>query len=226
MRAMLLAAGRGQRLRPRTDTIPKALIEVHGQSLIERHLFNLSRAGCDDVVVNLGWLGSMVSSRLGNGSRYGLHIVYSEEGWPALDTGGGIRRALPLLGCDPFLVINADIWTDYPFSSLIKQSGTLAIDDMIHMVMVPNPPHNSRGDFGLQSGRVVMSNPLHTFSGLSILRPALFCKSPDGPFPIAPLWRRAIRTGLARGELYEGAWCDVGTEERLQSLNINSCGRT
>lgn len=224
MKAMLLAAGRGQRLRPRTDTTPKALIEVCGQSLIERHLLNLSKAGCLEVVVNLGWLGSVLSSRLGDGSRYGLRIMYSNEGWPALDTGGGIRRALPLLGCGPFLVINADVWTDYPLLSLLQRARTLTSHDMVYMVMVPNPRHHARGDFGLSGGQIVLSTPHHTFSGLSILRPSLFHDSPNGAFPIAPLWRQAIRAGLARGELYEGRWCDVGTEERLQSLDMSFVG--
>lgn len=221
MKAMLLAAGRGQRLRPRTDFVPKALIKVRGHSLIERHLLRLSEAGCLDVVINLGWLGPMICDELGDGSRYGLSISYSDEGWPAFDTGGGIRRALPLLGSNPFLVINADIWTDYPLLSLVSSAKALANRDMIHMVLVSNPPDHARGDFGLSAGRIVTSTPYFTFSGLSILRPAFFNDSPDGPFPIAPLWRQAIAEGRASGEFYGGRWCDVGTEKRLKLLESN-----
>lgn len=218
MKAMLLAAGRGQRLRPRTDNVPKALIKVCGQTLIERHLFRLSEAGCIDIVINLGWLGALIPEKLGDGRRYGLSITYSEEGWPSLDTGGGIRHALPSLGSDPFLVVNADVWTDYPLSSLVQCARTLASRDTVHLVMVPNPPHHAQGDFGFSAGRIVSANPHFTYSGLSVLRPTLFDDSPDGSFPIVKLWRQAVAEGRASGEFYDGIWCDVGTEQRLRLL--------
>ena len=218
MRAMVLAAGRGERFRPVSDTVPKPLIPVQGQPLIERHLSALAAAGVTEVVINLGWLGEKIEAALGDGGRFGVHIAYSREGWPALDTGGGVCRALPMLGSDPFLLINSDVWTDYPLSRLVAGSGGLMEDAQAHLVLVPNPPHNPSGDFGLKNNRVVTSAPWMTFSGLSVVRPVLFEGSQETAFPLLPVWRRGIAAGRVTGEIYTGIWCDVGTPERLVTL--------
>jgi MurNAc alpha-1-phosphate uridylyltransferase len=215
MRAMILAAGRGERLRPLTDHTPKPLIEVGGRPLIEWHLQALVAAGVVDIVINLGWLGERIRDHLGNGAAFGVRIDYSEEGWPALETGGGVCRALSRLGPDPFLLINGDIRTDFPFDGLARRR--LATNDLAHLVLVPNPRHHPAGDFELTNGRIgVDAAPRYTFSGISLLNPALFHGiEPDRSFPIAPLWRSAARAGQASGELFEGAWFDVGSTERL-----------
>lgn len=215
---MLLAAGRGQRLRPFTDRHPKPLAEVAGERLIERHVRRLAAAGVHDLVINLGWLGDQVEALLGDGHRYGVRIAYSREGWPALETGGGVFRALPLLGDAPFLLVNADVWTDYPLERLREVAIALPDDVLGHLVLVPNPGHHPQGDFGLENGHVVEAAPRATFSGLSVQRPALFAGCDDGAFPILPLWHRAIAQGRLAGERYDGRWCDVGTPERLADL--------
>lgn len=220
MKAMLLAAGRGERFRPATDTMPKPLIPVNGEPLIERHLWRLAEAGVDDVVINLGWLGERIETALGDGARFDLHISYSREGWPALETGGGVSRALPLLGEAPFLLINGDVWCDYPLQRLVGAAAALAPNDLAHLLLVPNPEHHPQGDFGLSDGRVVDAEPRWTFSGLSVQRPALFAGCPDGAFPILPLWRDALSQGRLAGELYRGRWCDVGTPQRLAALSV------
>lgn len=223
---MILAAGRGERLRPLTDVTPKALVEVGGQPLIERHLAALRAAGVREVVVNLGWLGAVLRERLGDGGRLGVRIDYSDEGWPALETGGGIHRALPLLGDGPFLLINGDVWTDYPLERLATRAQALEPRDFAHLVLVPNPAHNVRGDFGLvgppDAGRVIVpcADPL-TFSGLSVMRPALFADQSAGAFRLGPLLTQAALAGRLSGERYEGAWSDVGTPERLQVLQAH-----
>jgi MurNAc alpha-1-phosphate uridylyltransferase len=226
MKAMILAAGRGERMRPLTDSIPKPLIDVDNKPLIERHIEALHAAGVIDLVINLGWLGSVLRERLGDGNRLGVRIAYSDEGWPALETGGGIHRALPLLGDAPFLLINGDVWTDYPLPRLMGAAEHLAETDLAHLVLVPNPPHHPRGDFGLVSGarpgaqRVVTPCvERHTFSGLSVLRPELFADCSPGPFPLAPLLTAAMIAGRVAGELHEGAWSDVGTPGRLRELH-------
>ena len=215
---MLLAAGRGQRFRPITDQLPKPLIPVCGEPLIERHLRCLVEAGVRDVVINLGWLGDQIESALGNGERFGASIRYSSEGWPALETGGGVFKALPLLGREPFLLINTDVWSDYPLARLVDHAIGLAPDDLAHLVLVPNPAFHLQGDFGLQGGRIRDGLPRWTFSGLSVQRPELFVHCQAGPFPILPLWRRALAEGRLAGSLYEGRWHDIGTPERLESL--------
>lgn len=215
MIAMLLAAGRGERLRPVTETIPKALVEVRGESLLERHLVALRAAGVETVVINLGWLGEQIADRVGSGSRYGLNIVFSPEGDDILETGGGIHRALPLLGAAPFLVVNADIYTDMPFP------GTdLGADDLGHLVLVPTAEHKSQGDFVLADGRVGNAEtPDLTFSGVAVYRPEFFAECQPGRFPLAPLLRDAADAGQLSGSLYPGLWKDVGTPERLEALN-------
>lgn len=218
MKAMLLAAGRGERFRPLTDTVPKPLIPVSGEPLIERHLRRLAMAGIREVVINLGWLGEKIEAVLGDGGCLGMSVVYSREGWPALETGGGVHRALPLLGGAPFLLVNGDVWSDYPLDRLVRTATAMAPTDLAHLVLVPNPEHHPQGDFGLRDGRVVDTAPHWTFSGLSVQRPALFAGGRDGAFPILPLWRDALAAGKLSGELYRGLWSDVGTPQRLAVL--------
>jgi MurNAc alpha-1-phosphate uridylyltransferase len=212
---MILAAGRGERLRPLTETTPKALVEVHGRSLLERHLDSLRAAGIETVVINLGWLGERIAERIGSGHDYGLNIVYSQEGDNILETGGGIHRALPILGREPFLVVNADIFTDMPLPP-----ASLAEQDPGHLVLVPRPGHKAQGDFDLREGRVCESErAAYTFSGVAIYRPEFFADCQPGRFPLAPMLREAARAGRLAGSLYEGLWEDVGTPERLAELN-------
>lgn len=215
MIAMILAAGRGERLRPITEEIPKALVEVQGRSLLERHLDNIMAAGIETVVINLGWLGESIAARIGSGHSYGLNVVYSPEGENILETGGGIHRALPLLGGEPFLVVNADVFTDMPLPP-----AELGGNDAGHLVLVPTPAHKERGDFDLDDGRVVDSDePPLTFSGIAVYRPELFAECEAGRFPLAPMLKAAARAGELSGSLYEGLWEDVGTPERLAELN-------
>lgn len=214
---MLLAAGRGERMRPLTDTLPKSLLVLRGKPLIAHHLERLAAAGLRDIVINTGWLGEKIPAALGDGSAYGVRIQYSAEGWPALETGGGLKRALPLLGTEPFLAVNADVFTDYPFTLLAER--TLAAQELAHLVMVANPAHNARGDFALAQGRVHSSgHTLHTYSGIGIIRPELIQHEPAAAFPLAPLLRKAMDAGRVAGELYRGVWRDIGTPQRLAEL--------
>lgn len=213
--AMILAAGRGERMRPLTDTIPKPLLRIHGRPLIERHVERLAQAGIERVVINLSWLGSMIRDYLGDGSRYGVSIHYSEESPCALETAGGIFRALPSLRPGPFVVVNGDVLTDYPFARLLLGDGHDA-----HLVLVPNPPQHPHGDFGLQAGLAVPAAALrHTFSGIAVYRPELFSGCADGVFPLKPLLLRAMAAQRCSAEIYAGLWEDVGTPERLRALN-------
>lgn len=215
MRAMILAAGHGKRLRPITNSIPKALVEVRGRSLLERHLDAVRAAGVDTVVINLGWLGPMIAERVGSGSRYGLSVTYSDEGDNILETGGGIQKALPMLGDDPFLVVNADVYTDMPFAA-----PSLHDDLMGHLLLVPKPPYKDSGDFDLVDGRVCNSaNPQLTFSGVAVYRPEFFAACSPGRFPLAPMLQSAADDGQLSGSTYSGLWEDVGTPERLETLN-------
>jgi MurNAc alpha-1-phosphate uridylyltransferase len=215
MMAMILAAGRGERLRPVTESLPKALVEVRGRSLLERHLDSLRSAGIETVVINLGWLGEQIAERVGSGRDYGLEVVYSPEGDNILETGGGIHRALPLLGSEPFLVVNADIYTDMP----LPPAG-LEGDDLGHLVLVPRPAHKVHGDFDLRDGRIRDSgDAAYTFSGVAVYRPAFFANCEPGRFPLAPMLKAAASAGRLAGSLYEGMWEDVGTPERLAELN-------
>ena len=215
MIAMLLAAGRGERLRPITESIPKALVEVRGESLLERHLHALNAIGVERVVINLGWLGEQIADRIGSGADYGLSIVYSREGDDILETGGGIHRALPLLGPEPFLVINADIYTDMPLPPPAP-----APDELAHLVLVPTPKHKAGGDFDLRGSKVANADtPRLTFSGVAVYRPDFFRDCQPGRFPLAPLLREAAARSVLGGSLYEGTWQDVGTPERLAALN-------
>jgi N-acetyl-alpha-D-muramate 1-phosphate uridylyltransferase len=213
--AMILAAGRGERMRPLTDRVPKPLLEVRGKPLIEYHLERLARAGISTVVVNLAWLGSMIRDRLGDGSRYGVRIAYSEESPHALETAGGIFRALPLLGAEPFLVVNGDVFTDFAVTRT-----PLAPESDAHLVLVPNPPQHPQGDFGLDQGRAMASAAeRYTFSGIALYRPDFFAGCVDGAFPLKPLLLRSMAARRCTAELYRGPWEDVGTPQRLAALN-------
>jgi MurNAc alpha-1-phosphate uridylyltransferase len=214
MKAMVLAAGRGERMRPLTDAIPKPLIEVAGRPLIVWHLRALARAGIRDVVINLSWLGGQLRAALGDGSAFGVRIAYSEEGPVALETGGGIFRALPLLGPEPFLVVSGDVFTDIDLARV-----QLEPDAEAHLVLVPNPAHHPNGDFGLQGDRVVSGEQARlTYGNVGIYRPAFFAGCVDGRFPLIEPLRRAIARGVVRGEVHRGEWSDVGTPARLAEL--------
>ena len=214
---MILAAGRGERMRPLTLVKPKPLLEAGGASLIVHHLRALQAAGFEDVVVNLSWLGDQIRAALGDGSRHGVRLHYSDEGPEPLETGGGIFRALALLGAGPFLVLNGDVWTDIDWSRLRDR---LAPGDLAHLVLVPNPAHNEKGDFVLEGGRIVeTAGERFTFSGVGVYRAELFDSCRDGIFKLAPLLRAAARAGRVSGELHRGAWLDIGTPERLAHLD-------
>ena len=214
MRAMVLAAGRGERMRPLTDMCPKPLLRVAGSPLIEYHLRGLALAGVREVVINLSWLGGQIREFLGDGSAFGLALQYSQEPQPALETGGGVFHALPLLGEQPFLLVNADIYCPFDFSSLDLAGGDLA-----QLVLVPNPEHNAGGDFVLKRGRVRSDGGEKlTFAGISLLHPDLFAACKNVAFPLAPLLRGAMSTDRVSGVLHTGTWSDVGTVERLASL--------
>ncbi len=214
MKAMILAAGRGERMRPLTDATPKPLLRVGGRALIEYHLLSLADAGITDVVINHAHLGQQLVETLGDGSRYGVNIQYSGEPAGALETGGGIRRALPLLGDEAFMVINGDIFTDFPYATLNPPVG------MVHLVLIDNPPHHTKGDFALQAGRVLaLGEPKLTFSGIGVYRPQLFHDQTQEKFPLAPLLIEAMRNGQVSGEHHQGQWIDIGTQARLQALN-------
>lgn len=212
---MVLAAGRGERMRPLTDTTPKPLLEVAGRPLIGHVLAALARAGIHDVVVNVSWLGGRIRDALGTGADYGVDIAYRDEGPVALETGGGIFNALPLLGPAPFLVVNGDLWTDFPFASLALDEGADA-----RIVLVPNAPHHPRGDFGLEGGSVVRSeSERYTYSGIGLYRPEFFAGCRSGRFPLLPLLLKAIDARRLCGEVYRGTWIDIGTPERLAEIN-------
>jgi MurNAc alpha-1-phosphate uridylyltransferase len=219
MKAMLLAAGRGERMRPITDAMPKPLVKVGGRALIAWHLTALARAGIRDVVINLSWLGEQLRGALGDGHEFGVRICWSEEGPVPLETGGGIFRALPELGSGAFLVVNADIWTDIDFGQLALAPAAHA-----HLVLVPNPPHHPRGDFGLEDGQVVeRERDRLTYSGVGVYRAEFFAGCTAGRFPLLPLLKRAIAAECVTGEVHRGQWCDVGTPERLARLESRLC---
>ncbi|MCG6984157.1 MAG: nucleotidyltransferase family protein [Thiocapsa sp.] len=214
MKAMILAAGRGNRMRPLTDRIPKPLLEAGGKPLIQYHIERLAAAGIRDLVINHAHLGEQIEAALGDGRTLGVRIRYSPER-PALETGGGIFRALPLLGPDPFLVINGDVWTDLDPSGL-----RLAESDLAHLVLVGNPGHHPGGDFALVEGRVALEGDTRlTYSGIGVYSPKLFADCAPGVFPLAPLLRRAILERRVSGVRYPGQWLDIGTPERLAELD-------
>jgi MurNAc alpha-1-phosphate uridylyltransferase len=221
MRAMILAAGRGERMRPLTDHTPKVLLQVGGKPLVQWHVEKLWRAGFDQIVINHAWLGEQIEKALGNGARFGPRIVYSAEA-QALETAGGITKALPLLGTQPFLVVNGDIFTDFDFGRLVPRLGQLAADGLLaHLVLVDNPAHHPNGDFALcETGVEAEGETRLTFSGIGIYQPELF-ESVDagGRAQLAPLLRAAMGKHRVSGERHTGLWCDVGTPERLIELN-------
>ena len=215
MKVMILAAGRGVRMRPLTEHIPKPLLTIGGEPLIVHLIRRLAKASFNDIVINHAHLGEQIVDRLGKGQAFGVQIRYSPELPQALETGGGIYNALPLLGDQPFVVVNGDIWTAFPFERLPAHPSGLA-----HLVLVDNPPHRVDGDFVLTDGWVSSDgNPKLTFSGIGVYAAELFRDCESGPFPLAPLLRAAAAQGLVTGEHYAGEWVDVGTEERHRALN-------
>lgn len=221
MKAMILAAGRGERMRPLTDHTPKPLLPVGGKPLIAWHIERLRDAGFTDIVINHAHLGEQIEAAFGNGSALGVRIAWSPESAGALETAGGIRHALPLLGNAPFLVVNGDIWCDWPF----ERARQIEIDGrrQVHLVMVRNPPHNTKGDFTLDHGRILSAEtaaPRLTFSGIGIYTPSLFAGLADpAPAKLAPIIRAAADAGHVSGELHTGEWIDVGTPERLHEID-------
>ncbi len=221
MKAMILAAGKGERLRPLTLHTPKPLVRAGGMPLIEHHVRALAAAGFRELVINHAWLGQQIEDYLGDGARFGVQIRWSPEAEP-LETGGGIFRALPLLGEEPFLLVNGDVWTRYDFTHLRRKLVGLA-----HLVLVDNPAHHPQGDFCLQADGQVRPRGEATgltFSGLSIIDPRLFAGCLPGSFRLAPLLVDAMQRGLVTGEHYAGDWVDVGTHERLAEVERRIAG--
>ncbi|MDR6234792.1 N-acetylmuramate alpha-1-phosphate uridylyltransferase MurU [Pseudomonas oryzihabitans] len=215
MKTMILAAGKGERMRPLTLSLPKPLIEVNGRPLIEHHIRALAAVGITELVINHAWLGAQLEAALGDGSRFGVTIRFSAEGEP-LETGGGIFQALPLLGSEPFVLVNGDIRTDFDFASLALPAGCLA-----HLVLVDNPVHHPVGDFGLVGGRITSEATTKlTYSGIAVLHPQLFEGYTAGAFKLVDALRPAIAAGRVSGERLDGRWVDVGTLERLAEAEL------
>ncbi len=216
MKAMILAAGRGERMRPLTDKVPKPLLKVKGKALIIYHIENLARNGFKEVVINIAHLGYKIPELLGDGSKWGIKIDYSDEQKSgALESAGGIIKALPLLEEEPFLVLNADIFCDYEFDANFDLKGKLA-----HLILVKNPPHNPKGDFGLQNGMVLnAANEMYTFSGIGYYHPKLFEGEKSQKSPLAPLLRKFIAKDEISGSLHSKIWHDIGTPQRLKEIN-------
>lgn len=220
MKAMILAAGRGERMRPLTDDTPKPLLVVAGKPLIQWHIEALQRADFTEIVINHAWLGQQIEEVLGDGAQFGVRIMYSPEGDFGLETGGGIFHALSLLtepaDDSPFLVVNGDVVMDIDFQQLPQEITGLA-----HLVMVPNPQHHPQGDFSLQDGRMSDDDePRLTFSGIAVYSPRLFEDCAEGVFPLAPLLRQAMQQGKVTGEYHSGSWVDVGTPARLDEAQL------
>jgi MurNAc alpha-1-phosphate uridylyltransferase len=212
---MILAAGRGERMRPLTATLPKPMLEVGGHRLIAYHLASLARLGVGEVVINLSWHGERIREALGDGAGHGVSIRYSEEGPEPLGTGGGIVAALPLLGAEPFLLLNGDVWTDFELGRLRVPAGSLA-----HLVLVDNPAHHPDGDYGLEPGGLARAGGDRlTYSGISQLDPSLFADQGPGFLPLKPILDAALAQGRLTGQLHAGGWCDVGTPTRLAALD-------
>lgn len=216
MKAMILAAGHGTRMRPLTDYTPKPLLEVAGKALIVWHIEKLAAAGYRDIVINIAWLGDQIPRALGNGARWGINLHYSDEQEEdALETAGGIIKALPLLGEEPFLVVNGDVWCDHAFAPY-----PLAAGDLAHLILVNNPVHNPAGDFAVKNGRVSATGEArYTFSGIGYYHPALFHGFEYGKRPLLPVLLAAMAKQQVSGALYQGVWQDVGTPQRLTELN-------
>lgn len=216
MKAMILAAGRGERMRPLTDKTPKPLLEVHGKKLIVWHIERLVRNGFKEIVINIAHLGEQIVDFLGDGSEWGVKIYYSDERETgALESAGGIKKALPLLGDETFLLVNADIFCDYEFDSSFDLKRKLA-----HLILVPNPPHNPQGDFGIQNSLVLNeAQQMYTFSGISYYNPSFFKEVKLQKIPLAPLLRLFIEKQEISGEVFKNIWHDIGTQKRLQAIN-------
>lgn len=220
MKAMILAAGRGERLRPYTDTTPKPLLKVGKFRLIEYIIQALVKVGITEIIINTAHLAEQFPAVLGNGHQYGVNITYSAEQAGALETAGGIINALPLLGDEPFLIVNGDVWTDYDYQALVQKS--LSTDLLCHLVMIANPAHNPLGDFSLSSGLIQAEGEnKYTYSGIGIYHPALFAGLAVQRLALKPILLKAIAQSQISGELYQGAWSDIGTIERLDDLAAN-----
>lgn len=218
MKVIILAAGRGERMQPLTDTTPKPLLKAGGKRLIEHTIDALVAVGLSDIVINHAHLGEQFPATLGDGKRYGARIQYSNEKAGRLETAGGIINALPLLGNAPFLVVNGDIWTDYPFAQLVDKDITDR--QGCHLVLVPNPEHHPRGDFALSSGIISdVGTEKYTYSGIGLYHPALFANLPVKAMPLKPILVAAMAAEQATGEVYNGQWSDIGTVARLRSLD-------
>jgi N-acetyl-alpha-D-muramate 1-phosphate uridylyltransferase len=216
MKAMILAAGRGERMGMLTANEPKPLLAVGGVPLIERHLARLAASGFVEVVINLSYRGAQIRARLGDGRRFGVVITYSEEGEPPLETAGGIVHALPWLGHGPFLLVNSDVYTDLDLAAFAAQAAARST-----LLLVPNPAHNERGDFGLdEDGRVTAQEPRLTYGGVAVLDTKLFGGLSPGRRALKPVLDSAIERGELRGQFYDGAWIDVGTPERLEEARL------
>ena len=215
MKTMILAAGRGERLRPHTDITPKPLIQVGKHRLIEYHLINLAKAGLKDVVINISWLADQIREALGDGSNYSLNITYSDEGAEALETAGGIVNAMPHLGDEPFIVINGDIWCDYDLTRLMNRN----LEYEAHLVLVNNPEHNTEGDFALEDGMIKNTGDEKlTYSGIGLYSQDFFAETKPGKKALAPMLRKKSELNKVSGEIYNGQWVDIGTIERLAQL--------
>ncbi len=216
MRAMILAAGRGERMRPLTDTLPKPLLEVRGKPLIVWHLEKLSRNGFEEVVINIAHLGEKIVEALGDGSKWNLKIFYSDEReMGALESGGGIKKALSFLGNEPFLVVNGDVFCEYEFEYDFDLQGKLA-----HLILVPNPPHNPKGDFALNGTDIFnKGEKMYTFSGIGYYNPDIFQTIELQKTPLAPILRDLCEKKLVSGELFQQMWHDIGTPQRLEKIN-------
>ena len=229
MKALIFAAGIGARMQPLTLTTPKALLHVRGKALIVHHIKALARAGVRDLVINVSYLGDLIKAALGDGAQFGVHIAYSEEGAVPLETGGGMRHALPLLGNAPFIAVNSDIFVDFDFSRLLQLPERMNAA-LAHLVLVPNPSHHPGGDFALLANKSRdrdTANKLYTcgpdkltFSGIGVYSPKLLSGTPSGAFKLAPLLREAMAFGHVSGERFDGFWTDVGTPERLAQLDF------
>jgi MurNAc alpha-1-phosphate uridylyltransferase len=217
---MILAAGRGERMRPLTDTVPKPLLEVAGESLLERHLRMLARSGISNVVINLHWLGEQIIECIGDGSRFGLQVVYSPEFDGALQSAGGMNRALPMLGSDPFWAVNADVFVEMDLPDI-----RLAENVMAHLLLVPTPDYRARGDFDLQDGLLKNSEqPKLTYSGIALYRPEFFRDLSAGSTPLPPMLVDGADAGIISASMIEGKWADIGTVERLEALRTHCSG--
>jgi MurNAc alpha-1-phosphate uridylyltransferase len=207
-------------MRPLTDRTPKPLLTVAGKPMIQYHIEALAAAGMREIVINLAWLGQQIRAAIGDGSQFGVRIHYSDEGDAALETGGGVFKALPLLagpsGTDPFVVVSGDVWTEYPLGDV---GAKLSRTDIAHFVVVPNPDFHARGDFGLADGRLTDTGERYTYANIGVMRPEFFAGCQAGKFPLAPLMFDWIRKGRVSGELFRGEWHNVGTPQQLQQID-------